>query len=99
MIKNCETCGQKCAVKYYGCSHWTPKQQTETTGHWFPVNERLPEEDGYYLTTTMHNEVYCDYWNHDHFDRTEMVIAWMPLPKPFELDVRSIIKTNQKGEE
>ncbi len=22
--KNCNTCGQKCAIKYYGCSNWKP---------------------------------------------------------------------------
>ena len=22
--KNCNTCGQKCAIKYHGCSNWTP---------------------------------------------------------------------------
>ena len=55
-----------------------PEQQ------WIPCSERLPEEGGYYLTTTMYQEVYCDYWNGDNYDRTEMVIAWMPLPEPWK---------------
>jgi hypothetical protein len=50
---------------------------------WIPVSERLPEENGYYLTTTMYHEVYCDYWEENHFNRTETVIAWMPLPTPY----------------
>ena len=54
-------------------------EQTE----WIPVSERLPEEKGYYLTTTMYHEVYCDYWD-ENFNRTEEVIAWMPLPKPYK---------------
>lgn len=54
-------------------------------GKWIPVSERLPEEDGYYLTTTMYHEVYCDYWEEEHFNRTEAVIAWMPLPEPYKL--------------
>jgi hypothetical protein len=54
--------------------------------HWIPVSERLPEKDGYYLTTTCYRQVYCDFWNEDHFDRTEYVIAWMPLPEPYEGD-------------
>jgi hypothetical protein len=54
--------------------------------HWIPCSERLPEKDGYYLTTTCYRQVYCDFWNEDHFDRTEAVIAWMPLPKPYEVD-------------
>lgn len=51
---------------------------------WIPVSERLPEENGYYLTTTMNHEVYCDYWNGECFDRTETVIAWKPLPAPYD---------------
>ena len=52
-------------------------------GGWIPCGERLPEERGFYLTTTKDKAVYCDYWNEDNFDRTEMVIAWMPLPEPW----------------
>ena len=52
--------------------------------HWIPVSERLPEERGYYLTTTKTGEVYCDYWDEDNFNRTELVIAWMPLPEPYK---------------
>lgn len=51
---------------------------------WIPCSERLPEEEGYYITSTCYNEVYCDYWKGDSFDRTEMIIAWMPLPEPYE---------------
>ena len=53
---------------------------------WIPCSERLPEERGFYLTTTKDKAVYCDFWNEDNFDRTEMVIAWMPLPKPYEVN-------------
>ena len=58
-----------------------PSAQPE---RWIPVSERLPEKDGYYLTTTMYYQVYRDYWNGDNWDRTEMVIAWMPLPEPYK---------------
>lgn len=60
---------------------------------WIPVSERLPEENGYYLTTTMHHEVYCDYWEEERFNRTEAVIAWMPKPEPYkaEMDLKKII--------
>ena len=51
---------------------------------WIPCSERLPEETGYYLTTTMYREVYCDFWNGENFDRTEFVIAYMPLPEPYK---------------
>ncbi len=50
---------------------------------WIPCSERLPEKRGFYLTTTKDKAVYCDHWNEDNFDRTEMVIAWMPLPEPY----------------
>lgn len=50
---------------------------------WIPVTERLPEKDGEYLTSTMYGQVFCDFWYNDHFDRTETVIAWMPLPEPY----------------
>lgn len=53
---------------------------------WIPVSEILPEERGFYLTTTKDKTVYCDYWNEDNFDRTEMVIAWMPLPQPYKAE-------------
>ncbi len=50
---------------------------------WIPVSEKIPETHGYYLTSTIYNQVYCDYWNGDCFDRTETVLAWMPLPEPY----------------
>lgn len=27
--KNCNTCGQKCAIKYHGCSNWIPISDAE----------------------------------------------------------------------
>ena len=50
---------------------------------WIPISKKQPENSGLYLTTTMYGEVYADYWNSINFDRTELVIAWMPLPKPY----------------
>lgn len=61
-----------------------PSAQSEQ--RWIPCSERLPEERGFYLTTTKDKAVYCDYWNEDNFDRTEMVIAWMPLPEAYKED-------------
>jgi len=63
-----------------------PSAQPEQ--RWIPCSERLPEERGFYLTTTKDKAVYCDYWNEDNFDRTEMVIAWMPIdtPEPYKED-------------
>ena len=58
--------------------------QLPSAQRWIPASERLPEKDGYYLTTTMYYQVHRDYWNGDNWDRTEMVIAWMPLPEPYK---------------
>ena len=71
------------------CPRWNRViRQTLKDAHiepqWIPCSERLPEKDGYYLTTTCYRQVYVDYWNEDHFDRTEAVIAWMPLPEPYK---------------
>ena len=51
---------------------------------WIPCSERLPFDAGYYLTTTIYNEVFCDYWNLNEWNRTEQVIAWMLLPEPYK---------------
>lgn len=56
-------------------------------GNWNSISESQPVIKGYYLTTTIHHEVYCDYWNGENFDRTEAVIAWMELPNPYESEV------------
>ena len=51
---------------------------------WVPITKQAPKENGYYLTSTINREVYCDYWSYDHFDRTEAVVAWMKLPEPYK---------------
>lgn len=51
---------------------------------WIPCSKRLPFDAGYYLTTTTYNEVFCDYWNLNEWNRTEQVIAWMSLPEPYK---------------
>lgn len=62
------------------------ENSSENPKKWIPVSERLPEENGYYLTTTMYHEVYCDFWEEDRFNRTEEIIAWMPLPEPYKAE-------------
>lgn len=51
---------------------------------WVPVSERLPKENGAYLTTSMFGKVHCDRWDGRNFNRTEMVIAWMELPEEYK---------------
>jgi DNA-binding XRE family transcriptional regulator len=50
---------------------------------WISVADGIPRKEDYYLTTTMHKEVHIVWWNGENFDRSELVIAWMPLPRPY----------------
>lgn len=59
-------------------------------GEWIPVSERLPEQNGYYITTCRD---ICE--NRVHtvgFDGVRKkwgrggVIAWQPLPEPYKQD-------------
>ena len=54
--------------------------------YWIPCSVKVPEVIGDYLTTTIDKGVYCDVWNGVNFNRTELVIAWMPIPEPYEGD-------------
>lgn len=59
---------------------------SEKPNKWIPISKEVPEENGYYLVTTMFNQVYCDYWNRVAFDSSETVIAWMPKPEPYKAE-------------
>ena len=60
---------------------------------WIPVGERLPEENGTYLTTLDGELVgqeepftgMCSFEN-GRWDEEGCVIAWKPLPEPYEED-------------
>ena len=54
---------------------------------WIPISEKQPQENDYYLTTTIYKQVFVDHWIEDHFDRTETIIAWQPLPEPYTSEV------------
>lgn len=58
----------------------------EQYGTWIPCSERLPEEDGSYMTTTEYGAVRVNHfyprnktWGH----KSNRTIAWMPLPEPY----------------
>lgn len=67
---------------------------------WTPVSERLPDEDGYYLATVGSvgidpSETTCHelnwfkgvwYLPNDEMIAMPDVIAWMPLPEPYQPD-------------
>lgn len=65
------------------------------TGHWIPVSEMLPAEDGFYLATCDGEicgesepfsglaEIKNGKWVDDEEDY-QCVVAWMPLPEPYK---------------
>lgn len=58
------------------------KQLREQT-RWIPVSERLPQKDDLYLICFDDGEYELDYFCIDTFSYSG-VVAWMPLPKPYE---------------
>ena len=65
--------------------------ETQKTGAWIPVGERLPSESGWYFVTVQGVECVSDmvwYYHESHewngVSETQKVIAWMPLPEPYK---------------
>lgn len=75
------------------------KQLREHT-RWIPCSKRLPEEDGQYLITVKYKpeadyeNIYAEHgeWHDGRWDmfcfghcgEVEDIVAWMPLPEPYE---------------
>ena len=62
---------------------------------WIPVSERLPVMNGNYLVTVEANDgtASIKYQMVDHYgpkwlheEKTQKVIAWMPLPEPYKAE-------------
>lgn len=52
---------------------------------WISVKERLPEEAKRYLVSTSYGDVMTDYFDSTVFIcNLGNVVAWQPLPKPYE---------------
>lgn len=54
---------------------------------WIPCSERLPEEARSYLVTNSKWGAWCvdrDMFIDGHWAKNDDVIAWMPLPEPYE---------------
>ena len=67
---------------------------------WIPCSERLPEESGQYIITVKYvhvdgyEDLYAEHgeWDGDRWDmfcfghcgEVEGIIAWMPLPEPYQ---------------
>ena len=65
----------------------------QKSGKWIPVSERLPERDDLYLINFDDGEYELAYFSKDAFELAYFskdafsysgVIAWMPLPEPYE---------------
>lgn len=64
----------------------TPKQR------WIPCESKQPEPGGYYLVTkitfgwncTAYREIDIARYDSDGWHKADAVVAWMPLPKPWE---------------
>ena len=62
--------------------------------HWIPCNERLPEDDRSKVVTLANGNAEVGYYSNGDWwcvgDKVTLenqtVIAWMPLPKPYEVD-------------
>lgn len=69
-----------------------PSAQSEQ--RWIPCSERLPETSGSYLVSGMWESGRvavgdCEYSSYDGYFNTAWnfdVLAWMPLPKPYEAE-------------
>lgn len=97
---------RQAAEEYRQVSEWLEElkeyRQQPKTGHWIPVSERLPEENGQYLITVKYKpeedyeNIYAEHgewadgrWDmfcFGHCGEVEGIVAWMPLPEPYKAE-------------
>ena len=56
-------------------------------GGWIPCSERLPEEKGWYLVYAKNQRPFVAYFKGKTFplnNHYHEIVAWMPLPEPYE---------------
>ena len=87
---NCDSYnGVRCRVcQYQNCMDII--EELPSAQQWIPCSERLPDKDGRYLTTNSRIGEWIVDWNIWHNEPkpswlyNQGVIAWMPLPEPYE---------------
>lgn len=66
---------------------WMQNHDKEmTNSRWIPCKERLPEEKGTYLTTTIKGAVRVNHFHGKQWGYSNDAVAWMPLPAPAEVE-------------
>ena len=60
------------------------KVKLEEQTRWIPVTERLPEKNGEYLITGRQGAVNKRLYYDGYWYGNWSVLAWMPLPEPYE---------------
>lgn len=73
-----------CWIRYKMFERCLEKQPTINPMKWIPVSERLPEEKGTYLTTTIKGAVRVNHFYGKHWGYSNDAVAWMPLPEPYK---------------
>lgn len=83
-------CERKCGEEHRQLAEWLMELQRY---QWIPCSERMPSENGTYLTTyewvglsgTNYTEVdFTDYERNRWKRNSGMIIAWMELPKAYK---------------
>ena len=59
-------------------------EQLPSAQQWIPCSERMPERNGYYLVTGRQGAVNKRLYQDGYWYGNWAIIAWMPLPEPYE---------------
>lgn len=62
-------------------------------GKWVPCSERLPDKNGYYLTSEENGGIEVEWYDETGWGYFG-VLAWMPLPKPWKGETDEKVRSN-----
>ena len=75
-----------CCHRFGRVIRQTQEEYLEQIPRWIPVSKRLPEPLEEVLVTSKYGHVYTSRIVHGEFEYGGEVIAWMQLPKPYEVE-------------